>query len=78
MACAKCCMVWPDVGCDGAWRAAAPRRTVLFRFSPANSAFSIDYSPAWDAASFGDLTDHQRAVLEPPSHRASGRPILPY
>lgn len=60
------------------WRAAAPRRTVLFRFSPANSAFSTDYSPAWDAASFGDLTDHQRAVLEPPSHRASGRPILPY
>ena len=61
------------------------RRSVLYRYSPANSAYAggrhdmdSDHraGPAWPLSWYDGLTDAQRAVLEPPYHRQLDRPVL--
>jgi hypothetical protein len=63
------------------------RRSVLYRYSQANSAYAggrhdidIDHraGPAWPLAWswYERLTHAQRAVLEPPYHPRHQRPIL--
>ena len=61
------------------------RRSVLYRYSPANSAYAggrhdmdSDHraGPAWPLSWYDGLTDAQRAVLEPPYHPRHQRPIL--
>eukprot|EP01052_Picozoa_sp_SAG31_P025858 SAG31_NODE_2296_length_5987_cov_13.607677_5_plen_307_part_00 len=67
------------------WTATHERRSVLFRYSPANSAYAggrHDFDRehrttlAWPASWYEGLTDEQRAVLEPPYHPRHERPIL--
>jgi hypothetical protein len=61
------------------------RRSVLFRYSPANLAFAggrHDFDrdhragDAWPAGWYTGLEDRQRAVLEPPYSPGAQRPIL--
>ena len=67
------------------WTMPYDRRSVLYRYSPANSAyaggrhdFDSDHraGPAWPLPWYDGLTDAQRAVLEPPYHPRHQRPIL--
>ena len=67
------------------WTMPYDRRSVLYRYSPANSAYAggrhdmdSDHraGPAWPLAWYDGLTDAQRAVLEPPYHPRHQRPIL--
>ena len=67
------------------WSAAHQRRSVLFRYSPANSAFgggrhAFDsehrVGDTWPASWYRGLTDPQRAVLEPPYVTGLERPTL--
>jgi len=61
------------------------RRSVLFRFSPANLAMAGGRGPsdrdaragnAWPDSWYDGLGDEQRAVLEPPYHRLFQRPVI--
>ena len=67
------------------WTMPYDRRSVLYRYSPANSAYAggrhdmdSDHraGPAWPMPWYDGLTDAQRAVLEPPYHPRHQRPIL--
>jgi hypothetical protein len=67
------------------WTMPYDRRSVLYRYSPANSAYAggrhdmdSDHraGPAWPLSWYDGLTDAQRAVLEPPYHPRHQRPIL--
>ena len=66
-------------------RADYARRSVLFRYSPANLAFAggrHDFDRehragnAWPSSWYEGLADRQRAVLEPPYSPGAQRPIL--
>jgi len=52
------------------WRGAGERRTLFFKYSPHPLSWSRRYYNAneWSAL-YGDLTERQRALLEPPSAR---------
>jgi ectoine hydroxylase-related dioxygenase (phytanoyl-CoA dioxygenase family) len=52
------------------WRGAAERRTLFFKYSPHPLSWAAHY---YDAANCPDLTDAQRAMLEPPNARYKGR-----
>ena len=67
------------------WTADYQRRSILFRYSPANSAraggrhpFDADHraGQAWPESWYEGLTDAQKAVLEPPYVKAQERPEL--
>jgi hypothetical protein len=67
------------------WTAEHQRRSVLFRYSPANSAhaggrhaFDDEFrvGDAWAPGWLDGLTDAQRAVLEPPYSVGHERPTL--
>jgi hypothetical protein len=67
------------------WTADYQRRSVLFRYSPANSAFGggrhafdseFRVGAAWPSSWYEGLTDSQRAVLEPPYVVGLERPTL--
>ena len=67
------------------WQADYQRRSVLFRYSPANLAYAggrhefdrdVRASAAWPASWYRGLTPEQRAVLEPPYHARLDRPVL--
>ena len=73
--------------CSGTmpWVADHQRRTILFRYSPANLAFAggrHDFDrdhrsgPAWPDSWYVNLSDEQRAVLEPPYSPGAQRPII--
>lgn len=57
------------------WRARHERRSLLFRFSPGNLAYGKNYD--WGSqVPLDELTEEQRAVLEPPYHTRLKRPVL--
>ena len=67
------------------WTADYQRRSVLFRYSPANvdyaggrHAFDQEHrrGNAWPESWYEGLTDAQRAVLEPPYVNGLERPVL--
>uniref|UniRef100_A0A7S0IN47 Phytanoyl-CoA dioxygenase family protein n=1 Tax=Calcidiscus leptoporus TaxID=127549 RepID=A0A7S0IN47_9EUKA len=58
------------------WRAAHQRRTVIYRFAPAGSAYGRGYLPHWPAAALDGMSDAQRAVLQPPFHPRMNRPYV--
>ena len=67
------------------WTADYQRRSVLFRYSPANvdfaggrHAFDQEHrrGNAWPESWYEGLTDAQRAVLEPPYVTGLERPVL--
>jgi hypothetical protein len=53
------------------WRGADERRTAFFKYSPPAVSWSAHY---YDADDYPDLTERQRAILEPPNARYPGRP----
>lgn len=57
------------------WMSEEERRTVIYRFAPAGTAYGRGYMP-WPEASFEGATDAQKAVLEPPYHPRMNRPYL--
>jgi ectoine hydroxylase-related dioxygenase (phytanoyl-CoA dioxygenase family) len=63
------------------WRPEArQRRVCLYRFSPATCAYGRSYfgheGGGWPAAMYDNLTDSQRAVLEPPYANRLDRPNI--
>ena len=67
------------------WTADRQRRSILFRYSPANLAFAggrhafdrdVRSGRAWPESWYEGLNDEQVAVLEPPYHRQLERPVL--
>lgn len=52
------------------WRARAERRTLFFKYSPAPLSWAARY---YDADDYPDLSERQRAILEPPNARYRGR-----
>jgi ectoine hydroxylase-related dioxygenase (phytanoyl-CoA dioxygenase family) len=52
------------------WRGAGERRTLFYKYSPHAVSWSWRY---YDPAAFEDLTDRQRAILEPPNGRSPKR-----
>ncbi|GKY99487.1 hypothetical protein MPSEU_000902900 [Mayamaea pseudoterrestris] len=62
------------------WQRDQQRRVCLYRFSPATNAYGRSYfgheGGAWPVAIYDDLTDAQRAVLEPPYANRLDRPNI--
>eukprot|EP00545_Synedropsis_sp_CCMP1620_P011605 CAMPEP_0119005890 /NCGR_PEP_ID=MMETSP1176-20130426/1985_1 /TAXON_ID=265551 /ORGANISM="Synedropsis recta cf, Strain CCMP1620" /LENGTH=358 /DNA_ID=CAMNT_0006957747 /DNA_START=39 /DNA_END=1115 /DNA_ORIENTATION=+ len=64
-----------------AWMSAEERRTCLYRFSPATNVYGRSYlgdeqGGGWPKAMYDDLTDAQKAVLEPPYANRLDRPNI--
>ncbi len=55
------------------WTAAHQRRTVIYRFAPAGSAYGRGYLPSWPAEATEGMSDAQRAVMEAPFHPRMNR-----
>lgn len=58
------------------WTAHHQRRTALFRFSPATTAYGRSYYPTWPAAMTEGMTETQLAVMEPPYANRLDRPVV--
>ena len=58
------------------WTSPQPRRTILSRYTAANLAYVPYRFDQTLAAVAGELTDTQRAVLEPPYHQHLDRPVI--
>lgn len=62
------------------WTASHQRRACLFRFAPATNAYGRSYfghkNGGWPDAIYEDLTEAQRAVLEPPYANRLDRPNI--
>ena len=58
------------------WTASHQRRIALFRFSPATACYGRSYYPTWPEGMLRDLSEEQRAVLEPPYSVRLDRPTL--
>jgi len=56
------------------WKGADERRTLFYKYSPHPLSWSARY---FNADDFDDLSDRQRAILEPPNARYPGRPTEP-
>lgn len=52
------------------WHGAGERRTVFYKYSPAAVSWAAEYP---DADAYPDLTERQRAILEPPNARYGER-----
>lgn len=63
-----------------AWTSDAERRACLYRFSPATNVYGRSYfgheNGGWPDKMYDDLTDAQRAVLEPPYANRLDRPNI--
>ena len=62
------------------WTSDEQRRTALFRFSPATNVYGRSYfgheGGGWPTAMYENLTEAQRAVLEPPYANRLDRPNI--
>uniref|UniRef100_A0A7S1Z3A8 Uncharacterized protein n=1 Tax=Ditylum brightwellii TaxID=49249 RepID=A0A7S1Z3A8_9STRA len=64
------------------WRASHQRRTVIYRFAPAGSAYgrgylaTSDQESMWPGSALEGMTDSQRAVMLPPYHPRMNRPYV--
>jgi len=56
------------------WKAEHQRRSAIYRFAPCTYAYGRSYNPRWPDEYYADLTDAERAVLEPPYHPRLDRP----
>lgn len=63
-----------------AWTSDRERRTCLYRFSPATNVYGRSYfgheGGGWPTKMYEDMTDAQRAVLEPPYANRLDRPNI--
>jgi ectoine hydroxylase-related dioxygenase (phytanoyl-CoA dioxygenase family) len=58
------------------WTASHQRRTVIYRFAPAGTAYGRGYHPDWPASALAGMTGAQRAVLQAPYHPRMNRPYV--
>lgn len=58
------------------WTSDWQRRTVVYRFAPAGSAYGRGYLPEWPVAAREGMTEAQLAVMEAPYHPRMDRPYL--
>ena len=49
------------------------RRTVIYRFAPAGSAYGRGYLPTWPAEALDGMTEAQAAVMQAPFHPRMNR-----
>ncbi len=59
------------------WTAAAPRRTLFYKFSPHGTSWSSAYYDPDDYRGYPDVDDRKLAILEPPNARYRGRQTRP-
>ena len=59
------------------WTAAAPRRTLFYKFSPHGTSWGGAYFDPGDYRRYPDVNDRKLALLEPPNARYRGRPTIP-
>ena len=55
------------------WTASHQRRTVIYRFAPAGSAYGRGYLPEWPASALEGMSDAQLAVMQAPFHPRMNR-----
>lgn len=55
------------------WSAAHQRRTVIYRFAPAGSAYGRGYLPSWPAPFVEGMSPAQLAVMQAPFHPRMNR-----
>ena len=55
------------------WTSEEQRRSVIYRFAPAGSAYGRGFSPEWPAKTLEGMTPGQRAVMQPPFHPRMNR-----
>ena len=72
------CLIFSEAVLHGTlpWTASHQRRTVIYRFAPAGSAYGRGYTPNWTAATTEDMTPAQAAVMLPPFHPRMNRPYV--
>jgi ectoine hydroxylase-related dioxygenase (phytanoyl-CoA dioxygenase family) len=72
------CLIFSEAVLHGTlpWTAAHQRRTVIYRFSPAGSAYGRGYLPAWPASATDGMSPAQAAVMLPPYHPRMNRPYV--
>lgn len=58
------------------WTAPHQRRTVIYRFAPAGSAYGRGWLPEWPANFLDGMNPAQLAVMEAPYHPRMNRPYL--
>jgi len=58
------------------WTGLHQRRTVIYRFAPAGSAYGRGWLPQWPAPFLDGMTPAQLAVMEAPYHPRMNRPYL--
>lgn len=58
------------------WMADHQRRTVIYRFAPAGSAYGRGYHPTWPAEALEGMSDAQLAVMQPPYHPRMNRTTI--
>ena len=70
-------VIWSEATVHGAtpWRGAHQRRIAIYRFAPANMGYGRGYTEYTDEQ-LANLTDLQRAVVEPPYSTRLERPLV--
>ena len=69
------CLVFTEAALHGTlpWTAAHQRRTVIYRFAPAGSAYGRGYLPHWPADALEGMSEAQSAVMQAPYHPRMNR-----
>ena len=69
------CLIFSEATLHGTlpWTAAHQRRTIIYRFAPAGSAYGRGYLPSWPDAFVDGMSAAQRAVMEAPFHPRMNR-----
>lgn len=69
------CLLFSEATLHGTlpWTADHQRRTVIYRFAPAGSAYGRGYVPSWPEAALEGMSDAQRCVMEAPYHPRMNR-----
>lgn len=58
------------------WTSDLPRRTLIYRFSPATMAYGRGYTPSWAPEITAGMSAAQLAVMEPPYNLRMNRPSV--
>ena len=72
------CLIFTEAVLHGTlpWTAAHQRRTVIYRFAPAGSAYGRGYHPTWPEAALEGMSEAQAAVMQAPFHPRMNRPYV--
>jgi hypothetical protein len=69
------CLIFSEATLHGTlpWTADHQRRTVIYRFAPAGSAYGRGYLPTWPAEATEGMSEAELCVMEPPYHPRMNR-----